>query len=96
MDTRTIQFFNSVLNFIIFSSLLYLIYIQSDKLLNLKQVASYDAFDGAPFAKETTEGRVEFLDLSVPVYHFNQYDWVLSLEVTEHIPIKYEARSCIY
>ena len=29
--------------------------VYKEKILNLKQVASYDAFDGAPFAKETTE-----------------------------------------
>lgn len=51
---------------------------------------TYDAFDGAPFVEKSTEGRCQFLDLSVPVYHLNQYDWVISMEVAEHIPENYE------
>jgi hypothetical protein len=33
---------------------------------------------------------VKFLDLSVPIYHLNTYDWIISLEVAEHIPKQYE------
>ncbi len=54
-------------------------------------MASYDAFDGAPFTETATEGRCKFLDLSVPIYHLNMYDWVISFEVGEHIPKAYEA-----
>ena len=50
----------------------------------------YDSFDGAPYAPETTNNNVNFLDLSVPIYHLDKYDWVISLEVAEHIPEKFE------
>jgi len=54
-------------------------------------VASYDAFDSAPFTETTTEGRCKFLDLSVPIYHLKSYDWVISIEVAEHIPKTFES-----
>ena len=63
------------------------------KILELGQVASYDAFDGAPFTETATEGRCKFLDLSVPIYHLNMYDWVISMEVGEHIP---KASAAVY
>jgi tryptophanyl-tRNA synthetase len=65
--------------------------IYKEILLSLKEVESYDAYDGAPFAESTTDNRVKFLDLSVPIYHLKKYDWVVSLEVAEHIPAKYES-----
>jgi len=55
-----------------------------------KEVKCYDAFDGAPYVEETTNNQVKFLDLSVPIHHLNTYDWIISLEVAEHIPKKYE------
>ena len=54
-------------------------------------VKSYDAFDGAPFAEERTNKSVSFLDLTVPIYHLSQYDWVVSIEVAEHIPPQFES-----
>ena len=60
------------------------------ELLKLKQVRTYDAYDGAPYCEETSEGRVRFMDLTVPQYGIPIYDWVLSLEVAEHIPKQYE------
>ena len=60
-------------------------------LLELKEVASYDAYDGAPYCHETSHGRVVFLDLTVPQYDIPLYDWILSLEVAEHIPRAYES-----
>jgi hypothetical protein len=60
------------------------------KLLQLNQILSYDAFDGAPFVEEATKGLVKFLDLSLPIYHLSVYDWVLSIEVAEHIPKEFE------
>jgi hypothetical protein len=30
------------------------------------------------------------LDLSVPIYHIDKYDWIMSLEVAEHIPKQHE------
>ena len=55
------------------------------------EVIRYDAFDGAPYVEEVTDGLVHYLDVSVPVYHLERYDWVLSLEVAEHIPKEFEA-----
>ena len=50
----------------------------------------YDAYDGAPYSESLSEGRVEFLDLSIPQYGLPLYDYVISLEVAEHIPKAYE------
>ena len=50
----------------------------------------YDAYDGAPFIETETSGQVKFLDLSIPQYGLPIYDWVICLEVAEHIPVKYE------
>ena len=50
----------------------------------------YDAYDGSPFAEDSSEGRVKFLDLSIPQYGLPIYDWIISLEVAEHIPHQYE------
>ncbi|XP_041367621.1 uncharacterized protein LOC121382174 [Gigantopelta aegis] len=60
-------------------------YIDSTKRLRL-----YDAYDGAPYCKETSGGVVEFLDLTAPQYGLPLYDWIMSLEVAEHIPSMYE------
>jgi len=61
------------------------------KLTELKQDSLYDAFDGAPYVELTTNNQVQYLDLSVPIYHLNKYDWILSLEVAEHIPAQFES-----
>ena len=53
-------------------------------------IQRYDSFDGAPFCENTTNGLVKYLDLTIPVYGMSLYDWVLSLEVGEHIPKAYE------
>ena len=50
----------------------------------------YDAYDGAPFIETETSGNVKFLDLSIPQYGLPIYDWVICLEVAEHIPVMYE------
>ncbi|WAR00320.1 hypothetical protein MAR_024692 [Mya arenaria] len=52
----------------------------------LGEVREYIAYDGAPFCEETSEGRVRFMDLTVPQYGLPMYDWIISLEVAEHIP----------
>ena len=54
------------------------------------KVSSYTAFDGAPFSSENSGGLVTFMDLSVPNYGLDSYDWILSLEVAEHIPKPFE------
>ena len=55
------------------------------------KLKKYDAYDGAPFSEYTTQGRVQFLDLTLPQYGLPLYDWIISLEVAEHIPNKYES-----
>ncbi|BFZ02615.1 hypothetical protein BsWGS_05655 [Bradybaena similaris] len=57
---------------------------------SLQEVASYTSYDGAPYCETVTGGVVKFLDLSAPQYGLEAYDWVMSLEVGEHIPAKYE------
>lgn len=59
-------------------------------LLEDGKVNGFDSYDGAPFCDETSEGRVQFLDLTLPQYGLPLYDWVLSLEVAEHIPEQFE------
>jgi 2-polyprenyl-3-methyl-5-hydroxy-6-metoxy-1,4-benzoquinol methylase len=45
-------------------------------------------FNGAPYCEETSDGRVRFMDLTIPQFGIRQYDWIISLEVAEHIPEK--------
>ena len=65
--------------------------IYKQMLTETGKLKSYDAYDGAPFSEYTTQGRVQFLDLTLPQYGLPLYDWIISLEVAEHIPIKYES-----
>ena len=60
-------------------------------ILETGKLRSYDAFDGAPFSEKTSDGRVKFLDLTLPQYGLPVYDWIISLEVAEHIPQQYES-----
>ena len=60
-------------------------------LLDSGKVKGYDAYDGAPYVDETTKGRVQFLDLTLPQYGMPLYDWIMSLEVAEHIPKQFES-----
>ena len=46
--------------------------------------------DGNPSTKELNNGVCDILDLSKTHVFDNKYDWVLSLEVGEHIPKEYE------
>jgi len=50
----------------------------------------FNAYDGAGNVEEYTKGKVKFFDLTMP-FAFPKADWVLSLEVGEHIPTKFEA-----
>ena len=59
-------------------------------LLETGKLKGYDAYDGAPFTETTSNGRVKFLDLTLPQYGLPVYDWIISLEVAEHIPQQYE------
>lgn len=54
------------------------------------KLKGYDAYDGAPYCETTSEGRVKFLDLTLPQYGLPVYDWIMSLEVAEHIPQTFE------
>jgi len=56
----------------------------------LKNEISCDGFDGNPYSPEVSDGLVRVLDLSEPINIETKYDWVISLEVGEHIPAKYE------
>lgn len=56
-----------------------------------KPVAGYEAFDGALNVEEKSQGEVKYMDLSQPDALddrscSNTADWVMSLEVGEHIP----------
>lgn len=53
-------------------------------------VTSYDAYDGAPFIENVTTGDVRYMDLTVPQYGLPVYDWVVCLEVAEHVPKEFE------
>lgn len=60
------------------------------EILKERKVLVYDAYDGAPFTEVTSEGRVTFLDLTSPQFGLPLYDWVISLEVAEHVPAQFE------
>jgi len=49
----------------------------------------YKAYDGAGDVVEHTDGFVEYFDLTLPLA-LERTDWVMSLEVGEHIPNMYE------
>ncbi|KAL3864729.1 hypothetical protein ACJMK2_006386 [Sinanodonta woodiana] len=59
-------------------------------LENSRKGITYDAYDGAPFCNDTSQGKVKFLDLTLYQYGLPMYDWVISLEVAEHIPREFE------
>lgn len=47
-------------------------------------------FDGNPNTPELTNNLCEVLDLSVPKKFDEPFDWVMSLEVGEHLPTQFE------
>jgi cyclopropane fatty-acyl-phospholipid synthase-like methyltransferase len=47
-------------------------------------------FDGNPNTPKLTNHVGEVLDLSIPKIFDEKFDWVMSLEVGEHLPKKYE------
>lgn len=54
------------------------------------KIKEYSAFDGAENVDDVfPDGFVKYLDLSQLV-HLPKRDWILSLEVGEHIPVQYE------
>lgn len=50
-----------------------------------------EGYDGNPNTEKLTHGLCKVLDLSQPVNLNQTYDWVMSLEVGEHIPKQFEA-----
>ncbi|CAG0922877.1 unnamed protein product [Notodromas monacha] len=52
---------------------------------------SWTGYDGTPGIHDLTAGLVKHMDLSKPGYIGQTFNWVLSLEVGEHIPRKYQA-----
>ncbi len=49
-----------------------------------------EGYDGNPNTPELTEGRGQIQDLSAPFDLERKFDWVMSLEVGEHLPHQYE------
>ena len=49
-----------------------------------------EGYDGNPNTVEETNGLCKIIDLSKPFTLENKPEWILSLEVGEHIPKKYE------
>jgi hypothetical protein len=47
-------------------------------------------YDGNPNTPELTNNLCNTLDLSIPVKFNEPFDWVMSLEVGEHLPKKFE------
>ncbi|CAG2240315.1 unnamed protein product [Mytilus edulis] len=62
-----------------------------NELLKLKKIKSYDSYDGGPFSEEESKGNVKYMDLTIPQYGLPVWDWVMSIEVAEHIPKQYES-----
>ncbi|XP_053406082.1 uncharacterized protein LOC123566181 isoform X2 [Mercenaria mercenaria] len=60
-------------------------------MLDTGLLKGYDAYDGAPFSEKTSKGRVKYLDLTLPQYGLPLHDWIMSLEVAEHIPQDFES-----
>jgi cyclopropane fatty-acyl-phospholipid synthase-like methyltransferase len=61
-------------------------YVQHFKKNNL----NVSGYDGNPNTPELTNNTCEVLDFSVPIKFDEKFDWVMSLEVGEHLPKKFE------
>ena len=57
-----------------------------------KRGVEIDCYDGAENIEEATEGRVRHLDVtdSLASKSLGKHDWVLCLEVAEHVPLQHE------
>lgn len=66
-------------------------YYQSE-ILALGEVANFTSYDGSPFYEVGGGGggKVSYLDLSVPQYGLPGADWVLCIEVGQHVPRRWE------
>ena len=47
-------------------------------------------YDGNPKTPELTGGLASVLDLAIPITFEKPYEWILSIEVGEHLPAHYE------
>lgn len=54
-------------------------------------VKSWTGYDGALNIEDLSGGFMRYGDLSQPMHLGKKYEWVMSLEVAEHVPKKYEA-----
>lgn len=61
-------------------------YVKKFKENNINAIG----FDGNPNTPELTNNLCQVLDLSVPIKFDEPFDWVLSLEVGEHLPKQLE------
>ena len=52
----------------------------------------YSAVDGALNVERFTDGRVRWADLSLPLLLDGPSEWVMSLEVGEHLPQEFESQ----
>ena len=59
------------------------------KAIMAQNIRAY-GFDGNPYTPLLTQGLGRILDLSQPIYKPIQFEWVVSLEVGEHIPPEFE------
>lgn len=58
---------------------------------NINNLIPCKGYDGNPNTEKLSEGLCKVLDLSQPVDLQEKFDWVLSLEVGEHIPKDFES-----
>jgi hypothetical protein len=61
-------------------------YVQAFRKVNINA----DAYDGNPNTPELTNNVGKVLDLAVPFKFKKPYDWIMSLEVAEHLPKQFE------
>ena len=61
-------------------------YVKTFQQQNINAVG----FDGNPNTCELTNNLCKVLDLSVPIQFNDKFDWVMSLEVGEHLPPQFE------
>ncbi|CAG0914564.1 unnamed protein product [Notodromas monacha] len=54
-------------------------------------IRSFEGFDGALNIENITQGFVKHLDLTLAANLNHSFDWVISFEVAEHIPRRYES-----
>eukprot|EP00927_Polykrikos_kofoidii_P071534 TRINITY_DN67796_c0_g1_i1.p1 TRINITY_DN67796_c0_g1~~TRINITY_DN67796_c0_g1_i1.p1 ORF type:complete len:401 (-),score=59.61 TRINITY_DN67796_c0_g1_i1:152-1354(-) len=64
---------------------------QYSSWLNDTGLVTAYAFDGVAGVAEITQGRVSEIDLSRPIKLWRTFDWVMSIEVAEHISPESEA-----